>query len=38
MITGIVNANGEAMLRIVVGNLGTQQIAVDAVTSAILLH
>lgn len=31
MITGIVNVNGEAMLRIVVGNLGTQRIVVDAI-------
>lgn len=31
MITGTVNASGEAMLRIVVGDLGTQRIVVDAV-------
>ena len=30
MITGVVNANGEAMLRLVVGDLGTQRIVVDA--------
>ncbi|MBW4690231.1 MAG: clan AA aspartic protease [Lyngbya sp. HA4199-MV5] len=31
MITGTVNASGEAMLRIVVGGLGTQRIVVDAI-------
>lgn len=31
MITGTVNANGEAMLRIVVGDLGTQRRVVNAV-------
>jgi len=31
MITGVVNRNGEAMLRIVVGALGTQRLVVDAV-------
>ena len=30
MMTGVVNANGEAMLRIVVGDLGTQRIVIDA--------
>lgn len=31
MITGIVNANGEAIVRLVVGDLGRQRIVVDAV-------
>ena len=31
MIAGVVNADGEAMLRIVVGDFGTQRIVVDAV-------
>ena len=31
MITGIVNGNGEAMVRIVVGDLGKQRIVVDAI-------
>jgi predicted aspartyl protease len=31
MMTGIVNAKGEAIVRIVVGNLGTQRLVVDAV-------
>jgi clan AA aspartic protease len=30
MITGVVNANGEALLRVVIGDLGTQRIVVDA--------
>ena len=30
MMTGIVNANGEAMLRVVVGDLATQRIVIDA--------
>lgn len=30
-MTGVVNANGEAMLRVVVGNLAMQRIVVDAV-------
>lgn len=30
MITGVVNANGEAMLRVVVGNLEKQRIVIDA--------
>lgn len=29
-MTGVVNAHGEAMLRIVVGDLGTQRIVIDA--------
>jgi predicted aspartyl protease len=31
MITGIVNVNGEAIVRIVVGNLDKQRVAVDAI-------
>jgi clan AA aspartic protease len=31
MITGVVNANGEAMLRVVVGGLNSQRIVVEAV-------
>jgi clan AA aspartic protease len=31
MMTGVVNANGEAMLRVVVGDLAMQRIVVDAV-------
>lgn len=30
MMTGVVNANGEAMLRVVVGDLATQRIVIDA--------
>jgi clan AA aspartic protease len=31
MITGVVNANGEAIVRIVVGDLGKQRVVVDAI-------
>jgi hypothetical protein len=31
MMTGVVNVNGEAMLRVVVGDSATQRIVVDAV-------
>jgi hypothetical protein len=30
MMTGVVNTNGEAILRIVVGDLAAQRIVVDA--------
>ncbi|NER00239.1 MAG: clan AA aspartic protease [Cyanothece sp. SIO2G6] len=30
MMTGVVNANGEAMLRIVIGNLAAHRIVIDA--------
>jgi clan AA aspartic protease len=31
MITGVVNVNGEAIVRIVVGDLGKQRVVVDAI-------
>lgn len=31
MITGVVNVNGEAVVRIVVGDLGKQRVVVDAI-------
>jgi clan AA aspartic protease len=31
MITGVVNVNGEAIVRIVIGDLGKQRVVVDAI-------
>jgi predicted aspartyl protease len=31
MITGVININGEAIIRIVVGDLSNQRVVVDAI-------